>query len=70
MSAMHLTLVLFGSHPGKTLLPLIVGLLSGAILLGCAVACWFSPSEKDDCLFHREVFWAAIPDLPASRCQI
>jgi hypothetical protein len=36
-------------------LPLIAGALSIAILFGCAVASWIAPSEKTDCLFHREV---------------
>lgn len=36
-------------------LPLIAGLLSFVILFGCALACWLSPSEKTDCLFHRHV---------------
>jgi len=36
-------------------LPLVAGLLSVAILFGCAVASWIAPSEKTDCLFHREV---------------
>ncbi len=36
-------------------LPWIAGLASVAILFGCAVASWIAPSEKSDCLFHREV---------------
>lgn len=36
-------------------LPLIAGLVSIAILFGCAIASWIAPSEKTDCLFHREV---------------
>ena len=36
-------------------LPLAAGLLSIAILFGCAVASWLAPSEETDRLFHREV---------------
>jgi putative copper export protein len=39
----------------EPLLPLVTAFLSVAILLGCAVASWLAPSEKKDCLFHREV---------------
>jgi hypothetical protein len=38
------------------MLPLAAGVLSIMILFGCALACWLSPSEEKDCLFHREVF--------------
>ena len=41
-------------HVG-TVLPLTIGLLSILILFGCAIASWIAPSEKKDCLFHREV---------------
>lgn len=36
-------------------LPMAAGLLSGAILFGCAIASWLAPSEATDRLFHREV---------------
>jgi hypothetical protein len=36
-------------------LPLVAGLLSIAILFGCAIATWIAPSEEEDDLFHREV---------------
>ncbi|MHB8304300.1 MAG: hypothetical protein ACYDC6_16035 [Acidobacteriaceae bacterium] len=39
----------------EMLLPLAAGLLSIAILFGCAIASWLAPSEDTDCLFHREV---------------
>jgi hypothetical protein len=39
----------------EPVLPLVAGLLSVAILFGCAVASWIAPSEETDCLFHREV---------------
>lgn len=39
----------------EPLLPMMAGLLSVAILFGCAVASWLAPSEKTDCIFHREV---------------
>jgi hypothetical protein len=40
-----------GAEPA---LPLVAGLISVAILFGCAVASWIAPSGKKDCLFHRE----------------
>lgn len=39
----------------EPLLPLAAGLLSIMILFGCALASWLSPSEENDCIFHREV---------------
>lgn len=39
----------------EVILPIAVALLSVLILFGCAVASWIAPSEKTDCLFHREV---------------
>ena len=42
-------------HGAEPVLPLVAGFLSVAILFGCAVASWIAPSEKTDCLFHREV---------------
>lgn len=36
-------------------LPFIMGGISVAILLGCAVASWLCPSRKEDCMFHRHV---------------
>ncbi len=39
----------------EPMLPFIAGSISVAILLGCAVTSWLAPSEKKDCLFHREV---------------
>ncbi len=42
-------------HEAEPLLPLAAALLSIGILFGCAAACWLSPSEKKDCIFHREV---------------
>lgn len=42
-------------HRFEPLLPLAIGGISLAILLGCAVASWLCPSEKEDCLFHRHV---------------
>lgn len=38
----------------EPVLPMIAGFLSVAILFGCAVTSWLAPSEKKDCLFHRE----------------
>jgi hypothetical protein len=40
-----------GAEPA---LPLIAGLVSIAILFGCAIASWVAPSEETDCLFHRD----------------
>ncbi|HUZ04476.1 MAG TPA: hypothetical protein VMU62_03885 [Acidobacteriaceae bacterium] len=37
-------------------LPLVAGLASIGILLGCAVATWIAPKEEEDSLFHREVY--------------
>jgi hypothetical protein len=51
-----LSMLVLWTHLSGRFLSMAVGLLSLAILVGCAVACWLSPSEKDDCLFHREVF--------------
>jgi hypothetical protein len=50
-------LVMFGKwlQQADLILSLIAGLLSIAVLFGCAVASWLAPSEKKDCLFHREV---------------
>ncbi len=42
-------------HEAEPMLPLAATLLSAAILIGCAVASWYAPSEKTDCIFHREV---------------
>jgi len=39
----------------EILLPIAVAVLSVAILFGCAIMSWIAPSEKTDCLFHREV---------------
>lgn len=39
----------------EPVLSLVAGVVSAAILLGCAVTSWIAPSEKKDCLFHREV---------------
>ncbi len=39
----------------EPVLSMVAGALSAAILLGCAVTSWIAPSEKKDCLFHREV---------------
>jgi|GEM_PF-5669580 len=39
----------------EPVLPFAAGVLSAAILFGCAVASWVAPSEKTDCIFHREV---------------
>jgi len=39
----------------EPVLLLAASLLSIGILLGCAMTSWFAPSEKKDCLFHREV---------------
>ena len=39
----------------EPMLPFIAGSISVAILFGCAVTSWFAPSEKKDCIFHREV---------------
>ncbi len=41
-----------GAEP---VLPYIAGALSIVILFGCAVTSWIAPSEKKDCIFHREV---------------
>ena len=49
-------LVMLGSHLTGRVLAIAVGLLSLAILVGCATICWLSPSEKNDCIFHREVY--------------
>ena len=51
-----LILVMLGSHLTGRVLAIAVGLLSLAILVGCATICWLSPSEKNDCIFHREVY--------------
>jgi hypothetical protein len=37
------------------MVPLVLGGVSVAILLGCAVASWIAPSRKSDCMFHRQV---------------
>ncbi|MHB1857649.1 MAG: hypothetical protein ACYDBH_18870 [Acidobacteriaceae bacterium] len=42
-------------HGHEPVVPLIIGGVSIAILLGCALAGWLCPSEKEDCLFHRHV---------------
>ncbi len=39
----------------EPMLPYIAASVSVGILFGCAVTSWFAPSEKKDCLFHREV---------------
>lgn len=39
----------------EPMLPMAAGIISAAILLGCAVASWVCPSEKKDCIFHRQV---------------
>lgn len=36
-------------------LAVVIGGVSVAILLGCAVAGWLCPSKKEDCLFRRHV---------------
>ena len=54
----HINLELFSPWLGhvETFLPLVSGVVSIGILLGCAIATWLSPAEKEDCLFHREVY--------------
>lgn len=39
----------------EPMLPLVAGLLSVAILFGCAIASWISPAEEEDCIFKRKV---------------
>lgn len=53
---MHLALFSPWLQRAEAFLPLIAGLVSIAILFGCAVASWISPPEEEDCLFHREVY--------------
>ncbi len=48
-------LAAFGLRHVPAMIPLAVGLLSVLILFGCAIASWVAPSEKKDCIFHREV---------------
>ena len=40
----------------EPMMALMAALLSIAILAGCAITCCLAPTEKKDCLFHREVF--------------
>jgi len=42
-------------HWVEPALPFAAMVLSATILFGCAVASWVAPSEKTDCIFHREV---------------
>ena len=49
-------MILLWTHLTGRVLSIAVGLFSLAILIGCAVTCWLSPSEKNDCIFHREVY--------------
>ncbi|MGC9292276.1 MAG: hypothetical protein ACP5EP_06075 [Acidobacteriaceae bacterium] len=55
MWSMHLELYSPWLQRAEAFLPLVAGLLSLAILLGCAITSWLCPSEDDDCLFHRTV---------------
>ena len=56
MGSMHLLVFSPWLQRVQSFLPVVVGLLSIAILLGCAIATWIAPAEDEDCLFHREVY--------------
>jgi hypothetical protein len=42
-------------HHIEPMLPLAAVIVGSVILLGCAAASWLCPSEREDCLFHRQV---------------
>ena len=55
MNNLH-PLMLLWIHLTGRVVSVAVGFLSLAILVGCALTCWLSPSEENDCIFHREVY--------------
>ena len=56
MGANHLPHFFQLIHHTSAFVAVAVCLLSGVIVLGCAVASWVAPSEKTDSLFHRHVY--------------
>ena len=56
MIHLHIFMTMLWAHLTGRVLSIAIGLLSLAILAGCATLCWLSPSEKNDCIFHREVY--------------